>query len=130
MLIPVYENPAAEFAKLPKKLRDRIRRMPPMATACWLWLGPRHYKGTAGTGYGRVHWDGSNQLVHRVVYKILVGPIPPELPLLDHVKKRGCVYRHCCRGDHLEPVTHTVNMMRGDRYAWRDPEPETCDVPF
>lgn len=67
---------------------------------CWLWTGGRH-----STGYGS---DGG-RLAHRVVYELLVGPIPRGLQL-DHL----CRVRLCVRPDHLEPVTQAENIQRGD----------------
>ena len=45
---------------------------------------------------------------HRVVYEILVGPIPVGLEL-DHL----CRNRACVNPDHLEPVTTRTNLLRG-----------------
>jgi hypothetical protein len=57
-----------------------------------------------------------SQSLHRVVYELLVGTIPDKL-VLDHVKARGCVTNACCNPAHLEPVTHRVNILRGDSFA-------------
>lgn len=129
-MIEWLENPAREFERLPEKLRDRIVRCSPTMTACWLWIGPRHYKGQAGVGYGRQHWEGKNWLAHKLTYTLLIAPIPEGL-VLDHLRSRGCAYRNCVRPDHLEPVTVAVNTMRGDRYAW-DEQPELLaeELPF
>lgn len=71
---------------------------------CWVW--------TASTtdGYGYTQWDGRLWRVHRLVYTLLIGPIPTGMQL-DHL----CRSRACCRPDHLEPVTHAVNVRRGLR---------------
>lgn len=45
---------------------------------------------------------------HRLVYELLVGPIPDGLQL-DHL----CRNRGCVRPDHLEPVTRRTNILRG-----------------
>jgi hypothetical protein len=45
---------------------------------------------------------------HRVVYEILVGPIPSGLQL-DHI----CSVPWCVNPDHLEPVTAKENTRRG-----------------
>ena len=66
---------------------------------CWLWTG------TLGRGgYGR--WK--RIYVHRTSYEMLVGPIPEGLSL-DHL----CRVRNCVNPDHLEPVTHRENVLRG-----------------
>lgn len=71
---------------------------------CWLWQG-----FIDEDGYGHVSWQGKTRLVHRVVYELLVGPIP-EGTELDHT----CRVTHCCRPDHLEPVTKLVNIERSE----------------
>lgn len=75
------------------------------AGPCWLWTGHRSAQGYGriGTGEGR-----AVALVHRVVWELLVGPIPASLEL-DHL----CRVRSCCNPDHLEPVTHAENVRRG-----------------
>ena len=74
---------------------------------CWEWIG-----GTVSTGYGRVSVKGKHQLVHRVVWEALVGPIPDGLQI-DHL----CRNRICCNPDHLEPVSSLVNSQRGESWA-------------
>lgn len=82
-----------------------------VVTECWLWQGAK------SGGYGKVREaqgaGGSLKRVHRVVYEHLVGPIPEGLEL-DHVRQRGCVHRHCCNPEHLEPVTSHENSLRGE----------------
>lgn len=48
------------------------------------------------------------RVAHRVVWEILVGPIPEGLDL-DHL----CRNRKCVNPDHLEPTTRQVNLRRG-----------------
>jgi hypothetical protein len=55
-------------------------------------------------------FQGSSRMVHNVAYEVFIGPIP-EGKELDHI----CRNRWCWNPDHLEPVTHKQNMMRG---AW------------
>lgn len=72
-------------------------------SACWLW------KGTVDSnGYGRISLDHRNHIIHRLVYEMLVGPIPHGLTL-DHL----CRTRACCNPAHLEPVTNRENTLRG-----------------
>lgn len=80
----------------PKNLRVRGR--------CWRWTG-----GFYSNGYGKLQRAGlSSSLAHRIVYSLLVGPVPDGLDL-DHL----CRHRWCVRPSHLEPVTHKVNLLRG-----------------
>lgn len=75
---------------------------------CWLWVASLSHHG-----YGRF-WDGNRMVkAHRFAYKLLVGPIPDGLEL-DHVLAWGCTNRHCVNPSHLESVTGTENIRRGD----------------
>ena len=72
------------------------------STGCWYWLG------STTSGYGRVRAGGRDRLAHIVTYEIEVGPIPPGLEL-DHL----CRQRSCRNPAHLEPVTRSINVLRG-----------------
>jgi hypothetical protein len=80
---------------------------------CWEWLG---YKEPQG--YGRV---GRNKAAHRVVYELLVGPIPEGLTL-DHL----CRNRGCVNPAHLEPVPRGENVLRGATITARAKAAQTC----
>lgn len=69
---------------------------------CWLWTGPLNAKG-----YGCAYYNGKCMSAHRAVYFILVGIISDGLEF-DH----KCRVRNCVNPEHLEPVTHTVNLKR------------------
>jgi HNH endonuclease len=72
---------------------------------CWLFVGD--FVPTPA-GYFHLHWSClPDRYVHRAVYTLLVGPIPPRMEL-DHL----CRVRACCNPDHLEVVTHAENMRR------------------
>jgi hypothetical protein len=77
------------------------------STGCWEYptLNESGY-GVIGSG-GR---GGATMRTHRVAYEAHVGPIPDGLQL-DHL----CRNRACCNPAHLEPVTPTTNIRRGDR---------------
>jgi hypothetical protein len=77
-------------------------------SGCWLFDGGRY-----PDGYGRMTVDGKGRAAHIVYYERFVGPVPAGL-VLDHVRARGCVHRHCVNPAHLEPVTIGENVMRGD----------------
>lgn len=77
-------------------------------SGCWEF-------GSLGTdGYGQM-WvgsrtDGTRRLrkAHIIAYEIFVGPVP-EGRELDHL----CRNRACVNPEHLEPVTHQLNVQRG-----------------
>lgn len=75
------------------------------AGGCWVWRGY-----TRQNGYGDINVHGRRIRVHRLVYEMLVGPIPTGCDL-DHV----CRERACVNPDHLEPVTRRENLRRGLR---------------
>jgi len=58
---------------------------------CLVWTGP------TTNGYGRVYDDGWLQRAHRVAYRLLVGPIPDDRPLV----LRTCQQRACLNVEHL-----------------------------
>lgn len=70
---------------------------------CWIWHGAR-FRG----GYGAVGWDGSTRCAHRVIWELMVCDLPRRLDL-DHL----CRVRACVNPDHLEPVTRSMNLIRG-----------------
>jgi hypothetical protein len=91
---------------LVERLEEKID-FPDDGSGCWLWTGAKYENG-----YGKVRVGGIVLLAHRVVYELLVGPIPPGLQV-DHVRERGCLHRHCVNPDHMEPVTCGENVRRG-----------------
>lgn len=80
---------------------------------CWLWTG-----ATAGKGYGVIRISGKNVYVHRHVYELLVGPIPPGMEV-DHVRSWGCRSNACVNPLHLEAVTPRENQLRSARVRAR-----------
>ena len=73
-------------------------------TDCWLWHGC-----VQSNGYGRVSFRGKSGYAHRMSYQLCWGAIPKGLEL-DHL----CRNRACINPWHLEPVTRSVNCLRGD----------------
>lgn len=78
---------------------------------CWLWTGRR-----TTNGYGHMHFRESRDekwrstTAHRLVYLILVGPIPEGLQL-DHYR---CDNRLCVNPEHVRPVTARENALRSN----------------
>lgn len=86
---------------IPAYLESRF--IPEPMSGCWLWEA-----GLNPKGYG---WF-RGRLAHRVLYELVRGPIPKDL-VLDHLCRLHC----CVNPDHLEAVTHKVNIMRGEGIA-------------
>ena len=78
------------------------RRVIEDSRGCWIW------SGAINNGYGRAYIAGRLFYAHRVVYEVIVGPIPEGLEL-DHL----CRVRACVNPAHLEPVTRAENLRRG-----------------
>lgn len=82
---------------------------------CWEWDAPTE------AGYGYVSFSRKLHLAHRVAYELLMGAIPSTLEL-DHL----CRNKSCVNPDHLDPVTHKVNMLRAMRYRRRPAAATHC----
>ena len=96
------------MAKTGPKPRPPEERFWPKVDAsgdCWEWTA-----AVKDTGYGNfwVGYDEGWARPHRYVWELLVGPVPEGLDL-DHL----CRNRLCVNPDHLEPVTRSVNLLRG-----------------
>lgn len=86
---------------------------------CWEWTA-----GKNAAGYGvfkNRRWPQHSRLAHRVLYTLLVGPIPAGLEL-DHL----CRNRGCVNPKHLEPVTRRVNTLRGETRGARNAAVTHC----
>lgn len=84
------------------QLPDNIAAKIDFGPGCWLWMG-----ATQTRGYGSAALNGRTHLAHRLVYELLVGPIPTGLTL-DHL----CYVKRCVNPNHLEPVTAVENKRR------------------
>ena len=92
--------------ELENRFLDKVAFEP--NTGCWLWTG------TTQKGYGAYRPAGKVHRymlrAHRYAYQRMRGPIPPNQEL-DHL----CRQKRCVNPDHLEAVSHLVNVRRGDR---------------
>lgn len=103
--------------------RFATKYLPEPNTGCWLWIGKDW------SGYGVIWGGGSRKkgkfrAAHRVSYELHIGPIPDGLEL-DHLCRVTC----CVNPAHLEPVTHLVNLKRGNWGKFRrvaGPLPSHC----
>lgn len=71
---------------------------------CWNWTGH-----TSPDGYGILRIQGATRYMPRYSWEKVNGPMPDGLEP-DHL----CRNRACVNPDHLEPVTHKVNILRGE----------------
>jgi hypothetical protein len=90
---------------LPLKIAARITIDP--GSGCWI-AGPPYDKD----GYARYGGQG----LHRVVYRLMIGPIGVGL-VIDHVKARGCISLACCNPAHMRAVTSRINTLRRRSFA-------------
>lgn len=94
----------AKRRPLLERLMEKVRVEP---GGCWVWTG-----WLTQAGYAMINAGGTNGKAlraHRVSYEAHVGPIPDGL-VLDHL----CRNRACLNPAHLEPVTASENVMRGE----------------
>jgi hypothetical protein len=89
-------------------------------TPCWEWIGGRNR-----LGYGVFNIrHGKQTLAYVFAYEQLVGPVP-EGKELDHL----CRNHPCVNPDHLEPVTHQVNIQRGLAGKIKNPQTSKTHCP-
>lgn len=76
---------------------------------CWQWTGSRFKKKYGDYGQIRIGRRNDSKLrrAHVVSYETFVAPIPNGLEL-DHL----CHNTLCINPEHLELVTHPINMKR------------------
>lgn len=86
------------------------------ATGCHNWTGPLD-----AYGYGRASFQAKGHKAHRLAYEAARGPIPEGLEM-DHL----CRNRRCINPDHLEPVTRSENLRRGNGPAAQNARKTHC----
>lgn len=74
---------------------------------CWEWMA--YVEQGGGQGYGKFRLGSRMVRAHRLAYELEVGEIPEGM-VLDHL----CRNRRCVNPTHLEPVTKTENILRGE----------------
>lgn len=83
---------------LPQRFWAKVQ----MTDTCWIWTA-----SVTSRGYGTYWLGGRSQLVHRLAFEALTGPIPDGLTI-DHL----CRVKRCINPDHLEAVTSAENTRR------------------
>lgn len=107
-------DPLAGHLRLPFP-ESLTERMEEQVTGCIYFMG-----GTSD-GYGSIWRNGRVVRAHVAAYELFIGPIPAghEVDHLCHNADPGCdtwascPHRRCVNPDHLEAVTHSVNVRRG-----------------
>lgn len=108
--------PLSERKPLAQRIAENQASNP---DGCWEWHGVR----SLGYGHISVMENGRpvKRKVHRVAYKLVVGPIPEGMHL-DHL----CRNPPCYNPKHLEAVTARTNILRGIGVAPRNAAKTHC----
>lgn len=115
--------PAFLDERLPARFWDKAQPCP--MSGCWLWTAcvDEH-------GYGRIRMTAlrpdipPSTRAHRLAYLVLVGDVPDGMELDHRVCRTPC----CVNPAHLEPVTHRVNILRGNGMAGRHARASHCKL--
>lgn len=86
-------------------IEDRIKSKITKKNGCWIWKG-----AVFKSGYGQLRIGGRNgrlMRAHRVSYECFREKISDGLEI-DHL----CRNTLCVNPDHLQAVTHSINMQR------------------
>lgn len=86
-------------------------------SGCWLGRVNR-----GNQGYVRIWQRGKQVYLHKLLYEINVGPLPDGATDLDHL----CRTTACVNPDHLDPVTHRENLLRGNGACARKARQTHC----
>ncbi len=120
-----YRHGDALIIKINKDLTDeerfweKVNKNGPISTyrpdlgPCWLWEGllDKHGYGIAYRPSTKTKKKG-NIGAHRKSYILINGAVGDNLDI-DHL----CRVHACVNPNHLEPVTHRENILRGENFA-------------
>lgn len=101
----------------PRSVLDRMWEKVDFTETCWLWTGTTNERPDGQGGYGFIMSGPAPKYrdvpVHVLSYIYFNGVEPAPGMDVDHL----CRVRRCLRPDHLELVTHQVNLLRGEGYS-------------
>ncbi len=83
------------------------------------WLGRVN---SGNQGYVRIWQRGKQVYLHKLLYALNVGTLPEGTTDLDHL----CRTPACVNPDHLEPVSHRENLLRGQGACARKARQTHC----
>ncbi len=87
---------------------------------CWEWLG---FRNPTKHSYGLIRVDGRMERVHRVAYRLFVGPIPEGKHILHH-----CDNPPCWRPEHLYAGVPLDNAHDRERRGRSKVKIQTADL--
>jgi hypothetical protein len=94
-----------KYQRGPIAERLEFYSIPEPNSGCVIWLGTLN-----SAGYGSMTFHGKKKLAHVMAYELANNPVPEDMEL-DHL----CCVPCCINPNHLEPVTHRENVIRGYR---------------
>jgi hypothetical protein len=105
-----------------KKIRRFAEKVEVLENGCWKWTGANNARGPRGQ-----FWVGTRgQVAYRWAWQAVHGPVPEGLEL-DHYRfPDDCVGPLCAHPDHVEPVRHRDNVLRGRSPAARNARKTAC----
>jgi len=107
-------RPFSSFEYVVTSFWNRVRKM----DNCWMWTGTID----KNTGYGHFFpHQHMTILAHRFSYELNVAEIPKGLTI-DHL----CKVRLCVNPEHLEIVSLTENLHRGDGWSGKNHRKTHC----
>lgn len=113
----------------PKALQRFFAKVSVTSDGCWLWTAR-----VRPDGYGSFRWGSKMVLAHRLSYLIFRTDIAAGLELdhLCHTRDEACpggtcLHRQCVNPEHLEPVSHRINALRGRSETANNAVKSHCD---
>ncbi|MER6825265.1 hypothetical protein ABT352_04690 [Streptosporangium sp. NPDC000563] len=97
-----------------------------LENGCWRWTGATNARRSGGPR--GLFWAGTRfQTAYRWAWEAINGLVPEGLEL-DHYgyPDDGCIGPLCAHPDHVRPVTHRENVLRGNGPSARNARKTAC----